>query len=350
MKKNYFLLIFLLLACAMISCTPPEEDVHPKRPSQRSANLKRYVSKAQSIRAQALARSKPLVTSPLLTEHDWTPFLPTKADGRISSLLLAHEQELAGLVRAASAKRMADKAEQLLNDFKKEVVSATYAAQNTEELKEKIASLSEAYTLSLNNLTNEEILAWTLPEKKVLDTSKKMLDDSSKKLYNDILRDYGLLCAQKSVPILNKAGDDSYLVFSSAPTSEDIEKELHRVAQEADSSFNEVVKKYGNPSIHFTQADITALLQQTSTRYAELEKQVEKLYGEQASAQTKKIFETYQLGLNKILEAPSRLSTKQEQLEGLEGQFREQMTALQVRLNNDFERRAIAKRLSLPME
>ena len=60
MKKNSFLFLLLFALGALVSCTPPEEEVHPKRPSQRSANLKHYVSKAQNLRAQALARSKPL--------------------------------------------------------------------------------------------------------------------------------------------------------------------------------------------------------------------------------------------------------------------------------------------------
>ena len=94
----------------------------------------------------------------------------------------------------------------------------------------------------------------------------------------------------------------------------------------------EVVKEYHNSVADF------------------LEKQFEKLYGLGAVSQAKPIFESYQNGIQTLLSKPSRLSSKQEQLERLEGNFREEITSLQVRLNSDFERRAMARRLSATVE
>lgn len=351
MKKYSFLFIFLLLAGAMISCTPPEEDVHPKRPSQRSENLKRYVSKAQNLRAQALARSKPLVTKPLLNESALDIFLPVSQDSRISSYLLAYQKELGNSVRTASAERVAEEAGALLTKFRNDVVTAARAAQTPQDLKEKVTALNGEYSALLTKLTQEEDdLSWNVPDKKMLVSSQRMLEASSKMLYGDILRDYGLLCAQKAAPILKKAGDDSCLVLSSAPTTEDVEEELRRVAHEADVAFNDVLKKYGNPSVNFNQEDLTKLLQQASANYTELEQQLEKLYGLEAVTQGRIIFEKYQNGLKEIFSKSGRLLTKKEQLEGLEEFFREEFISLQVRLNSDFERRAIAKRLATSMD
>lgn len=350
MKKNSFLFLLLLALCALVSCTPPEEEVHPKRPSQRSANLKHYVSKAQNLRAQALARSKPLVSKPLLSADVFAK-LHLQEDSRLSAFLTDYQKKLSASVRAASAARVADKAGKLLTKFRNEVVATAKEAKTPQELKEKIAALNEENTKALTALTQEEEThTWNIPDKKLLAYSQQMLEDSSRVLYNDILRDYGLPCAQKALPILKKAGDDSCLVLSSAPTTEDVEEELKRVAAEADSAFNEVLKKYGNPSVRFKQEEISAISAEAAASYTELEKQFEKLYGLGAVSQAKPIFESYQNGLQTLLSKPSRLSSKQEQLERLEGNFREEITSLQVRLNSDFERRAMARRLSATVE
>ena len=134
MKKNSFLFLLLFALGALVSCTPPEEEVHPKRPSQRSANLKHYVSKAQNLRAQALARSKPLVSKPLLSADVFAK-LHLQEDSRLSAFLTDYQKKLSASVRAASAARVADKAGKLLTKFRNEVVAAAKEAQTPQELK-----------------------------------------------------------------------------------------------------------------------------------------------------------------------------------------------------------------------
>ena len=78
--------------------------------------------------------------------------------------------------------------------------------------------------------------------------------------------------------------------------------------------------------------------------HQEIEGQFEKLYGKEAVLQTRDIFEKYKNGADALVRQPGRLSHKLEQLDALGAAYREQMTALQVRLNGELERKAAAAR------
>ena len=92
-QKIYWLGI-VILACSLTACTPQEEDVHPKRRSSRTENLKRYMPKAQELRAQVQLRAKSIVNGPLLTAEDVKPFIHNNPQVLLSSYLQAQQQAL----------------------------------------------------------------------------------------------------------------------------------------------------------------------------------------------------------------------------------------------------------------
>lgn len=343
--KTSLLLVPALVSFCLFACTPPEEDVHPKRRSSRADNLQRYMTKAQEVRALAQARSKPLVHGPLIPSDSLKEYLPKTPDHRVSQQIFAQKNTLQAAVREAAARRAGEKASILLTQFRDDAVQAARSSQSPQELSARLQDLNAQYSKKLSDFTQEEqAQTWSRPDAEQSRFSRQVLRDGSRRLRESIARDYGSLCAQKAEPVLQKAADDYWLALSSVPTPEDAERELTRVGDEADAAFAAVVEEYGDPLTSFSEADAAALRARLIAAHQEIEAQFEKLYGKEAVLQTRDIFEKYKNGADALVHQPGRLSHKQEQLDTLGAAYREQMTALQVRLNGELERKAAAAR------
>lgn len=343
--KTSLLLVPIFFSFCFFACTPPEEDVHPKRRSSRADNLQRYVTKAQEVRALAQARSKPLVGGPLVPSDALKEALPKKPDHRVSEQIFTQKKALQSSVRAAAAHRAGEKASELLTQFRDEAVLAARASQSPQELSAKLNDLNARYSQKLSELAQEEeARTWSRPDAEQSRFSRQLLKDGSRRLHEAIARDYGPLCAQKAKPVLQKAADDYWLALSSVSTPEDAERELARVGDEADAAFAAVVEEYGDPLVAFSEPDAAALRARLIAAHQEIEAQFEKLYGKEAVLQTRDIFEKYKDGADALVRQSGRLSQKREQLDRLGAAYREQMTALQVRLNGELERKAAAAR------
>lgn len=343
--KTSLLLVPVLFSFCFFACTPPEEDVHPKRRSSRADNLQRYMTKAQEVRALAQARSKPLVSGPLLPADALKESLPKTQDRRVSEQIFAQKNALQTSVREAAARRAGEKASAILNKFRDEAVQAARSSRSPQELSAKLNDLNAQYSKKLADFTQEEeTLTWSRPDAEQSRFSRQVLKDGSRRLREGIARDYGPLCAQKAEPVLQKAADDYWLALSSVPTPEDAERELARVGDEADAAFASVVQAYGDPLVSFSETDAASLRARLIAAHQEIEAQFEKLYGKEAVLQTRDIFEKYKNGADALARQPGRLSQKQEQLDRLGAAYREEMTALQVRLNGELERKAAAAR------
>ncbi len=343
--KTSRLLIPALVSFCFFACTPPEEDVHPKRRSSRADNLQRYMTKAQEVRALAQARSKPLVSGPLIPSGSLKEYLPKTPDHRVSQQIVTQKNTLQAAVREAASRRAGEKASVLLTQFRDDAVQAALSSQSPQELSAKLQDLTAQYSQKLSDFTQEEeAQTWSRPDAEQSRFSRQVLRDGSRRLREGIARDYGSLCAQKAEPVLQKAADDYWLALSSVPTPEDAERELTRVGDEADAAFAAVVEEYGDPLTSFSEADAAALRARLIAAHQEIEGQFEKLYGKEAVLQTRDIFEKYKNGADALVRQPGRLSHKLEQLDALGAAYREQMTALQVRLNGELERKAAAAR------
>ncbi len=336
---------FTVLAGLCAACTPPEEDVHPKKRSSRSDNLKRYMPMAQELRALAQARSKPVVDAPLLSAEALKEFLPQSPDTRISSAVAAQRVALANSVREEYARRASDKLAEILAHFKAEAVAGAKSAQTPQELAARVEELNARYAGLLAEVGKEESArGWTAADKGQSRLSKQDLQTVFKRLSAGVERDYGALCAKKTEPVLHKAADGYALVLSSVKTPEDMDAGFARVGKEADQAFAQICARYGDPALVLSPDAAAALKARMISAHQQVEQAFEKLYGKDAVLQTRGAFERYLAGAEKLLASPGRLSSAAERLEALNAAYREEMSALQVKLNEDLAQKLLAAR------
>lgn len=339
----------LLLCCSLLTgvcaCTPPADEVHPKKRSARTDNLKRYVPKAQELRALEQARSKPVVNGALLEPSVLKEFLTPLPGDRISAAVAAQREVLQQAVREAFSKRAAQKAAALIAQFGAEASASAQTAQTPEEFSARLDALKKQYDASISRLGEEEVArGWSKANAEQSRLSRKDLQQVFRSTSVSLEKDYGPLCAQKAQPVLRKAADDYWLVLSSIKHQEDLSGEFARVGAEADAALAQVAAQYGDPALSFSAEVQASLKSRAISAHQEVEKQFEKLYGKDAVLQVRDVFEGYLNGLEKLFSAPGRLAAGMEYLEALNAAYREKITALQVQLNEDLEQKLLAAR------
>ncbi|MGN0023943.1 MAG: hypothetical protein ACI351_00735 [Candidatus Avelusimicrobium sp.] len=336
------LALFTVIA-GLCGCTPSEEDIHPKKNSSRSYNLRRYIPKGQELRALEQSRSKPIVSEPLLPSEALREFLPKSPDTRISQAVVSHRAALKESVRASFARRAADKMSALAEQLKEEVSSAAALAQTPEEMQTRVAEVTSRYVQSFSAVGEEETAkGWTRANAQQGRLSVAELKNAFQELAVLLERDYGPLCARKAFPILQKAADDYGLVLSSVKTEEDFEPQFARVGHEADQAFAQVAARYGDPALTFSPEEVSVLTARMISAHQRAERMFEKLYGKEAVFQTRDIFENYLNEANKLFAKAGRLSDCLEKLDALNSAYREEMTSLQVKLNEELEQKLLS--------
>ena len=351
--KTYPLFLLVLLGCSLAACNPPEEEVHPKRPSARNENLKRYVSKAQELRAQVEQRAKPIVNGPLLGEDVFTEFVAQAPKTDVSAYLLAQQKELQETVRSGAAQMAAEQIAQRLDEVKKETVAAVGEADSPQELANRLNQFAQRYQQELNEQAQQaQQETWALPTAKQSHQARANLRKEGEVLLEKIKMDYGETCAQKARPILAKAGDDYWLALSSVKQPEQLQQTLEKIGQEADENLTKVVQQYGDPMVKLSSENAATLRARLIEAHQNVEQQFEKLYGKKAVLKTREKFEPYLAKMDELLAAPGRLSEKKTHLEELGAQYRQQVTTLQVQLNDELEKKvsALAQTSNSPIE
>lgn len=344
------LALFTVIA-GLCGCTPPEEDVHPKKSSSRSYNLKRYIPKGQELRALEQARSKPVVSEPLLATEALREFLPKSPDTRISQAVASRRAALKEAVRASFARRAADKMSALAEQLGKEVSAAAESAQTPEEMQSRVSEITARYAQSFAAAGEKEVSnGWTRTSAQQGRLSVAELKGVFQELAVLLERDYGPVCARKASPILKKAADDYGLVLSSVKTEEDVEPQFTRVGREADQAFFQVAARYGDPALTLSPEDVSVLTARMISAHQRAEQTFEKLYGKDAVFQTRDIFEKYLNGADKLFAEAGRLSECSEKLDALNNAYREEMTALQVKLNEELEQKLLSARQTRPLQ
>lgn len=339
------LIAFTVLAGLCAACTPPEDEIHPKRRSSRSDNLKRYIPKAQELRALAAARSKPVVDEPLLPASALGEFLPPMPDTRISAAITAQQTSLRDAVRKAGARQASEKISALLNQFKTEALHAAQNAQGPKELSAGLTELNAHYSQALAELgREEEKRGWESGDPEQNRLSRQDLKNTFTDLLAGIERDYGEPCAKKSVPVLQRAADDYWLVLSSEKHLDNLNEELAGVGTRADAEFAKIVQSDGDPALSFSPEDAASLKARVISAHQKVEQKFEKLYGKDAVLQTRNLFEQYLNGVDALCADKGRLSELSERLETLNSVYRAEMTELQVRLNEELEHKLLAAR------
>lgn len=339
--KTFSACLGLSLCFACFACTPPEEEVHPKRRSAREDNLQRYLTKAHEMRALAQERAKPLVQGPLLAPDTLKRFLPQTPDLRVSAQIFSQKNRLETAVREASAREAAEKAGAILTQFRDEAVLAALSAQNPQELAAKLTEKTTLYSQKLTDFAHsQQETSWSVPNAQQSLVSKQELKESVLSLLEDITRDYGPKCGQKAKAVLQKTADDYWLVLSSVKQRQDLESELARVGSEADRAFGAVVAQYGDPVFSLSQEQAATLRADLIAAHQEVENRFEKLYGKEAVLKTRDIFEKYKKYADELVCIPARLSRMQEELNRAGESYRKEMAELQVQQNQELERRA----------
>ena len=203
--KTSHIWLALTFCMVCVACTPPEEEVHPKRRSVRTDNLQRYMNKAQEHRARAQARSKPIVEKPLIEENVLKQFRPQMPDLRISAQIFAQQNQLESSIRETYAKRAAEQVVDILNQFQQEAVAVVSAAQTPQELAAKLKEQTAAYSQKLDEFAQaQQQRSWTLPDAEQSRISRQALRDAAAPILEEVTRDYGDSCAQKTKMILQK--------------------------------------------------------------------------------------------------------------------------------------------------
>lgn len=338
------LALFTVIA-GLCGCTPPEEDIHPKKSSSRSYNLKRYIPKGQKLRALEQARSKPVVSEPLLPSEALREFIPKLPDTRISQAVASRQAALKEAVRASCARRAADKMSALAEQLGKEAAAAAESAQTPEEMQTRIAEVTARYIQSFAEVGETETAkGWTRANAEQGRLSVAELKNVFQELAVLLERDYGPLCARKAFPVLKKAADDYGLVLSSVKTEEDFEPQLARVGREADQALAQITARYGDPLLILSPEKVSVLTARMISAHQRVEQVFEKLYSKEAVLQTRDIFEKYLKGADKLFAEAGRLSEYSEKLDALNNAYREEMTSLQVKLNEELEQKLLLAR------
>ena len=341
--QNLFLLSLAAFSCTLLACTPPEEDVHPKRTSSRDENLKRYVSKAQELRAQGQQRSKPIVEGPLLTEDIFKEFADKTAKTDISGYLIAQQKQLQENIRSGAANEIADDLSKRLNAITQEAVEAVREADSAQVLTERLNQFAKRYSQELGELAqNPKQESWTLPTAQQSRQARENLRKAGEDLLKNVSDQYGSTCAQKVRPILAKAGDDYWLALSSVKNPDELQNTLEKIGEEADKNFEKTVAEYGDPVMHLSTEQAASVRARLIEAHQAIEQQFEKLYGKEAVLKTRNLFEPYLEETDELLGSTGRLSEKKARLEEIGAAYRQQVTALQVQLNDELEQKIAA--------
>ncbi len=332
----------LVLAClvclGVCACTPPEEDVYPKRRSARADNLERYMHKARKFRALAQARSKPVVQDGLVQADVLKELVPPVQDVRLSTLVFAQKNALESSVRENFAKQTADETAALLAQFRDEAVQAALDAHTPQDFAAKLDEQTAAYAQKLADFSaKQKTLSWAAPDAAQRRASKQALQEAAAKMLDGISHDYGAACAQKMEPVLHKMADDYALALSMVQDRDALQRELKRVGEEADQAFDAVAAEFGDPIVALSEQQAISLRAKLIAAHQEVEKQFEQLYGKEAVLRTRDIFEKYRDAANALVRKPARLSQMQADLARAGEEYRREMAALQVQLNEKLE-------------
>ncbi len=340
--KTFSLFLICLTSYLLVACTPPEEEVHPKRPSARNENLKRYMTKALALRAQVQLRTKPIVSGPLLTANDLKAFIPSLQPQAVSSYLSTQQQALQKVIQTETSHKIAQNAATRLDTLKQDLTTALEAAQSPQEMTEQFKNFEQRYVKELMDLANQvQQESWDIPTAQQSRTARENLKKAGQEFLKNITTDYGETCAKKIYPVLEKAGDDYWLTLSSLKNSEEIEQALHTIGQEADQSFEKIITEYGDPMITLSPEQVASLRAHLIEEHQQVEQTFEKLYGKEAVLKTRDIFEPYLLNVDKTLQQTGRLSHQTTQLEEFGEKYRQQITQLQVQLNDELEKKLV---------
>ena len=340
---QFYVLVIATLTLGMVACTPAEEDIHPKRRSSRSENLKRYVPKAQELRAQVQSRGKSIVNGPLLHSEQLESYISKMPETDISTFLKEHQRQLTESVRAVAAKQAATNTAKRLDEIRDEVISAAESADSPQNLAVQLKQFADQYRQALNTLAeNVQQETWTVPTAEQSRAAHEELQISGEDFLTQLEDSFGNLCAQKARPVLAKAGDDYWLALSSIKQPEELQQALEKTGREADESLRETIKKYGDPKVSLTEQDIATLRAKLIEGHHAVEQQLEKLYGKQAVLKSRELFEPYLSGVDTVLKTEGRLSEKTAKLDELGNDYRQQVTALQVALNDELEKKISA--------
>ena len=332
------LALALVFGFFAVGCTPAEEEVHPKRRSARADNLQRYVHKTHQFRALALARSKPIVQEGGLSPEVLKELVPPAQDTRLSALVFAQKNALENAVREHFASQAADETASLLTQFRDEAVALVQAAPNPQQLAADLNAKTAEYSQKLAAFAEEQgASSWAVPAAEERFSSKQQLQSSVAENLQEIEQDYGPLCAQKAGPVLQKMVDEYALALSSGQEQDALQRELSRVGNDADKAFASVVAEYGDPVIALSEGQASALRARLIEMHQQVEKEFENLYGKEAVLRTRDIFEKYKSTADRLVRMPARLSRMQESLLHAGEKYRQEMTALQARLNEELE-------------
>ena len=339
----------IAVACCLTACAPSEEDVQPKRRSSRDENLKRYMSKAQELRAQAQLRAKPIVSGPLLTGQDVKAVLPAVAKDTVLTYLQAQHQSLEDAVRAAAAKKAAESTTAVLGALDQEAAQAVSAAPSTQEAAAKLQEFSEKYSQALAKLAEEiKNESWATPSATQSQEARENLQKKEQDLLTQIKEDYGPSCADKVKPVLAKVGDEYWLALSSVKNPEEFNQTLAQISKDADERFEKTLTLYGDPKVDLPEEQAALLRSQLIANHQQTEQQFEKLYGKEAVLKSRAIFETYLKETDQLWTKKQRLSEMTARLEELGAAYRQQITALQVKLNDELEQKTLSLQAQNP--
>lgn len=336
----FFLMVLLVTLFTLNACTPSEEDVHPKRRSSRSENLKRYMPRAQELRAQAQLRAKSIVNGPLLGGDELKNFIPKTTPINLSSYLLAQQQALQEMIRSSASQEAVEEVSKLLAGLEKETLEAVASADSAPDLAQQLRNFADRYSRELTALAeNVKQDSWTVPSAQQSRQARVDLQKSGEELFSQIKELYGNTCAQKARPVLAKVGDDYWLALSSIKNPEEFKQTLTQTGQEANAALEKIIEAYGDPKVSLSEDNTAALRARLIEAHQGIEQQFEKLYSKEAVLKTRDIFESYLEGTDHLFQTPGRLSEKMASFEALGSTYRQKITALQVQLNDELEQK-----------
>lgn len=339
---NIYLIGIIVFAGWLTACTPQEEDVHPRRRSARNENLKRYMPRAQELRAQAQLRAKSIVNGPLLTEEDIKGLVAKPTPISLSAYLLEEQKVLQETVRSSASQEAVAQTTKLLDGINQEMIEAISSADSAQDLAQQLRNFAARYSNELNALAdNVKQDAWTLPTTVQSREARNNLKKAGEDLLVKIQELYGDTCAQKARPVLAKVGDDYWLALSSVKNPEELKQTLTKTGQDADEMLAQIIAQYGDPEILLPAQDAAALRARLIEGHQRVEQQFERLYGKDAVLKTRDIFESYLDETDNLFQKKSRLSEKMAKLDELGSKYRQEITALQVQLNDELEHKML---------
>lgn len=331
MHKNIWL-VCVAVCLSLTACQRPAEENKAKFP--RKANIEKYLQKAKDASRMAEERKNPLPVADLIDSSVLTNTAQKIESGFLKQLLEKNKSVLEKRLLETYGQKTSEQVAAMMRQHTLQAQQAAQAASSAGQLDKEINRILDAQKTQMQAfLDAQKAITRLTPDQQLLEHAKIKLTQRTEAFLANMALYHGEESAKQSAPVLEKAVQDYIYAMASAADPKALQEKIDEISAQAEEQIIQLNTQYSDPLGVSEEDKITSLRADMITRHQTLESFVEPLYGKEAVLQMRKAFNEVLESTGQTLRENKRLSQKKQQLQELNGYYRQAMLNLQQKWN-----------------